>query len=415
MSPWTGKPVLRNMTPSMKTTSSEKDLFTARTFTVAWYWFLLAAFIAILLRWMPINPSSDWNLNFLRHTHSHVAFLGWVFNGFFAIALQLFIPKSSRKAFFILFMILQAGVVGMAASFPLQGYGGISIAFSTLHMLASACFAWWLWNSPCLEKGTRLWLRMALIFMLLSGLGPLVLGPLAVMDMRDHPAYTLAIYFYLHCQYNGWFIFFLIAAVWQRWKLLGGTMQDSHMRGAALALGIGTLANFSLSLLWLHPPWPVWLIAAGSAIAQIWGAWQLRPLLITAWERLETVLRMVLVLVIGCFVLKLLLQILSCLPMLAPLAHHRFIAIAFLHLVFLGIVTPSLIGWAWKSGWIRTGLFTQAGCFLFLAGSLMTELVLVIAAFAGLGGQVFPFLSEILLAAACIIAAGLILIRPTVA
>jgi hypothetical protein len=379
------------MMPSKDSRLPGNDLFTARTFTVAWYWFILAACIAI----------------------PHVAFLGWVFNGFFAIALQTFVPQARRRAFLILFLVLQVGVVGMAASFPLQGYGGISIAFSTLHMGASAVFAWWLWNSPQLEQGTRLWLRIALVFMLLSGLGPLILGPLAVMDMRDHPAYTLAIYFYLHCQYNGWFIFFLIAASWQRWIQCGGSMPPERMRTAAATLGLGTLLNFSLSLLWLHPPWPVWILAALSGFAQIWGAWQLRPLASMGWKRLDSTLRTIMLIIMVCLMAKLLLQMLACLPILAPLAYHRFIAIAFLHLIFLGIVTPSLVGWAWKAGWIHSGLLTRTGAALFLTGSLATELILVIAAFAGLGGVAIPKLLELLLGCAVVIAAGLVLVRPT--
>lgn len=403
---------MRIMPPDKETRNSQFDLFTARTFTVAWYWFLLAALIAILLRWFPVYPTNDWDINYLRHTHSHVAFLGWVFNGFFAIALREFIPAKSRKAYFILFLVLQVGVIGMAASFPLQGYGGVSIAFSTLHMMASAVFAWWLWNCSQLDSGTRLWLRMALIFMLLSGLGPLFLGPLAVMDMRDHPGYTLAIYFYLHCQYNGWFILFLIAAVYRRWQLLGGEMSPARLRASAIAIGAGTLLNFSLSLLWLNPPLAVWILAAASGLAQIWGMWQLRPIVKMAWQNFDKFLRVLLVIIISSLVTKLVLQILACLPVLAPLAYHRFIAIAFLHLVFLGIVTPSLYGWAWHAGWIHKGIITRIGHSLYLAGSLATELVLVTAALIGLGGLVLPNLQVILLGSAITIASGLVLVRP---
>jgi hypothetical protein len=126
-------------------------------------------------------------------------------------------------------------------------------------------------------------------------------------------------------------------------------------------------------------------------------------------------MRLVLSLIVGCFILKLLLQLLSCLPALAPLAHHRFIAIAFLHMIFLGIVTPGLALWAWNAGWIRKGRLSRTGGLLFLTGSIITELMLVLSALAGLAGHGIPYLPELLLAAATIIAGGVLLVRPTVA
>ncbi len=399
------------MNPSIK---DPQELYVSRTFTVAWYWFLLATFIAITIRWMQLHPVTGWNLNYIRHAHSHVAFLGWVFNGFFAISLQQFVPPARRRSFYSLFLVLQVAVAGMAASFPLQGYGAVSIVFSTLHMSGSAVFAWWLWRSPLVHPGAGAWLRMALAFMLLSGLGPLVLGPLAALDLRDHPAYMLAIYFYLHCQYNGWFILFLIAAAWQRWEDAGGGLEGIAKWSAWLGLGGGALGSFALSALWLDPPWPVWLAGGLAALAQLWGAWQLRPLFRWGWSKLDGPSRMVLILVAGCFVIKLLLQVLACLPVLAPLADHRFIAVAFLHLVFLGVVTPAIACWAWNAGWIRRGWLTRMGGLLFLAGSLFTELVLVASALAGQAGQPLPFVPELLVGAAGLILAGLLLVHPTV-
>ncbi|MCU0355278.1 MAG: hypothetical protein MUD08_16310, partial [Cytophagales bacterium] len=105
-------------------------------------WLGLAAGIGVLLRYAQVWPMPDgFNYRFWLHAHSHVMLLGWLFNALFANLLAAFVPPDRQPRYRTLFWVLQAAVLGMLLTFPVQGYAAFSIAFSTLHMVAAYVFA----------------------------------------------------------------------------------------------------------------------------------------------------------------------------------------------------------------------------------------------------------------------------------
>lgn len=381
-----------------------------RRFAVAWAFLLISAVLGVGLRLQQVFPVTGLNYSFLLHTHSHVAFLGWVFNAFFVAALRHFIPPAAAPGYDRLWWTMQVGVLGMIATFPFQGYAFASITFATLHTGAAAVFAWKLWHANQAVPAARLHLRAALGFMLLSGVGPIALGPLAAMGLRESPIYTLSIYLYLHCQYNGWFLFFLQALLLQRRHEAGYPSDGDAARRAARWLVVGCVLTYALSALWTQPH--AWVLGAAAAggLAQIIGCIEL-------WRALRgacppaTRLRPLEWIAAGCFLLKHGLQLVAALPGMTAFAYERFIAIAFLHLIFLGIVTPALIAWARENGWFPAGRWQRPALGLFLAGAALTELLLLVPTAAGLAGTalVLPLpLPHALLAASLVILVGLI-------
>lgn len=381
-----------------------------RRFVVAWAFLLVSAALGVGLRLQQVYPVAGLNYGFLLHTHSHVAFLGWVFNAFFVAALRHFIPPEAARSYDRLWWTMQVGVLGMMATFPFQGYAFASITFATLHTGAAAVFAWKLWRGNHAAFAARLHLRAALGFMLLSGLGPLALGPLAALGLRESPAYTLSIYFYLHFQYNGWFLFFLQALLLQRRHDAGYPPDGDAARRAARWLVAGCLLTYALSVLWTQPHAWVLGVAAAGGVAQIIGCFEL-------WRACRgsypsgTGLRPLEWVAAGCFFLKHGLQLAAALPGMTAFANERFVAIAFLHLIFLGIVTPALIAWAEESGWFPAVRWQRPALGLFLAGAAVTELLLLAPTAAGLAGTalVLPVpLPHALLAGSIAILVGLI-------
>ena len=348
---------------------------TQRMWRVALGYFALAAVLGALLRFLTLHPVPGLHAGHLLHTHSHIAFLGWVFNACFVLGLTAFPGQRPGKQWRRLWVVLQVGVIGMLVSYPIQGYGPISIAFSTLHMGASAVFAWWLWRATGASTAARPHLRVALAALVLSGLGPLALGPLAALDLRDSPGYTLAIYFYLHAHYNGWFVFFLQAIAVQA---AGKAVDRKKALRAAQWLAAGLVLTFAQSTLWLDPPSWVRLLAGIGGGMQLIGAVLLAQVLWPARKRLPSGIgRWLVVLAIASWGLKLVLQALAALPALATLANHRYIAIAFLHLIFLGLVTPGLLAAALHRRWLPDDKLTQLILGLFFTGALLGQLALV--------------------------------------
>lgn len=390
------------------TAESAAHALARRANAVAWAFFVIVALLGVLLRWQMLRPFGAVNYAYLLHAHSHVAFMGWIFNAFFALALRFWVGPDEVVGYRRLFWILQVAVVGMLVSFPLQGYALGSIAFSTLHMIGSGVFAWKLWGSQRVAPAARGWLRVALAFMVLSGLGPLALGPFAALGMRESPGYTLSIYFYLHCQYNGWFVFFLLAVLQQQLAEKDVPVLVGLTRRALTWLAIGAGLTYALSALWLHPPMWVRGVAWAGGVAQLFGCGcllaALRPARSFFAREWGGVSRQLMTLALGALVLKLTLQFLGAWPELTALANHRFIVIAFLHLVFLGVVTPVLIAWALDLGWLEWNARAKLGLALFLAGAAFTEIALVIPSV--LSGGAWLASAAVLLSAAVVLATG---------
>ncbi len=358
---------------------------------VALVFLVVVAVLGAVLRWAQVRPVAGFDYGHWLHAHSHTAFLGFVFNAFFAFALARFIPAEARAGQRRLFVVLQVAVLGMLATFPVQGYGPASIAFSTLHMGCAGVFAWRLWRARTATPGGRAHLRVALAALVLSGLGPLALGPLAALGLRDSPAYALCIYFYLHGQYNGWFLFFLQALLLQSREGPGAARDDAGTRLALASAswqGAGLVLTLAQSTLWLAPPGWVHAVAAAGGVAQLIGAGYFAAAVRRQGGRAgehaaraaSPVVRTLGALAVAGWGLKLVLQTASAAPGLEAWVNHRFVVIAFLHLVFLGVVTPALLAFACREGWLRDTGGLRVALGVFFAAAAMSELVLVAVA-----------------------------------
>ena len=383
-------------------------------FVVGFWFFVVAAAIGLLLRYLHVRPLGPLEYGHLLHAHSHTAFLGWVYNAFFALAVVFFVPGDELRFYKRLFLVTQVGVVGMLLTFPFQGYARESIVFSSFHMVCSGVFAWRLLRRNTAVPAARLYLATAFACFFLSVLGPLALGPMAAMDLRDTPWYPFAIYLYLHFQYNGWFVCFLLAVLVQH------TRPDTSLaRGARAAwpwIVLGLVGTVSVSALWMEPPPWVWLVAVVSGACQVAGFSHLglklrrsrcsdffssgtRLLALGAWL---------------AFYLKITLQWLAASPGISLLVNDRWVAIGFLHLIFLVSVTPLLWAYAVEIGWMRLDAVGRAGLAVYAVGVAVTQVLLVYGPLSAMADWTpFPFVRETLLAGAAALLAGALLGLPT--
>ncbi len=383
-------------------------------FAVAWGFLIATGVFGVLLRLQVVAPMPGVSYGNILHAHSHTAFLGWVFNAFFALAYLVFVDERERKPFIWLFVWLQAATVGMLVAYPLQGYGAASLSFTTMHMAGAVFFAVRLWRRSPAAPATRIYLRAALIFMLVSGAGPIALGPLAVMDLRDAPAYDLAIYWYLHFQYNGWFIFFLVALLAHYLRHQAGAARA--LRRAFPYLAAGVALTFALSVLWVtNAPWVYALCIAGAA-AQLAGCaiggrgvWAVRR----EWGIPGTIPAALLTTAAAAFILKCTMQLAAALPALYNLAVHHYTVIGFLHWIFLVVVSPALVGIGATRGWLAAGRRLHAGLLLWLVGVASSQFALFYPPIAtNLALPHLPNLMQFLLIAAALMLLGIIAIAP---
>ncbi len=364
------------------------------------------------------------------HAHSHLALLGWVYMALFLLLLTQFCqPEVLRsKQVRSMYGITQVTLIAMFAAFLAQGYAIGSIALSTLQILLSYWFAWWLWRQ--LSKQQRsvaagspvpLSIRIAkgsLLCLTASSIGPWTLAVLSAKQLQESPLYDAAIYFYLHLQYNGWFTLALVAILVRmlekRNVALPGKLVDGCYRLYAWSL----LPAYLLSVLWAVPgSGGLLAVAAAAAVCQ-WGA---ALLLLLALHRVRTaIIRMftdwsllLLLLSLAIFLVKSTLELGPVIPSLSEWIYgSRSVVIGYLHLTLLGFVSLFCLALFLEQGWMNgKKIGTRIGLTAFLLGFAMNELALFLQGLYDLLGLgVVSRLEGWLLAASAGMAAGLLII-----
>jgi hypothetical protein len=313
--------------------------------------FALAAGLGLFLRWQFLIPTPGIRYIYFLHGHSHVMFLGWVFNALYLSFVQEHIPEGGRRGFLNLFIGLQILVVAMMISFPIQGYGVYSIVFSSLHTLAVLAFIPLFFRQTKTDQRVSTWFaRTALVFFFISTAGPFFLGYLMSTHAGQTDWFNFSIYYYLHFQYNGFFLFGAFSLFFQ----LLEKKQIGFSRTRALSFGrwtaFGCIPAYALSILFARPGTLFNFIGAVAGAAQLAALlpflreiFRLRILLRSSLTRATTQLFQLALLAL---VLKNLLQLASAHQEIADLAYSfRHIVIAYLHLVLVGIITFFLLGW----------------------------------------------------------------------
>lgn len=340
--------------------------------------FLVAALMGLALRFSFIQ-SIDINYRFLTHAHSHVAMLGWVYLILFVLIVHYFIPEQ-KPIYQRLFWITQFAVVGMMISFPFQGYAVISISFSTLHILCSYAFVYLIWkHHKTKSKATSKLLRLALLFMLISTLGVWCLGPAVSMLGQASAFYQIAIQFFLHFQFNGWFLIAVIAILFHLFNI-----DDSNQFRLFFKLLItSTILTLALPIQWFAPHTILLYLNAIGIILQLATLYVFLKLIKPKKQLIRNQNSKLTVYLysfaIVCFILKSIVQSLSILPEFAQVVytHHNFV-IGFIHLLMLGVITGFLFTFILNTKLISYNKTLHTAVFSFLLGFVSTEIILLI-------------------------------------
>lgn len=320
--------------------------------------FFIASLFGLLLRWHLYQPIDGFVYPFWLHAHSHIMFLGWIFNALSAGFVISFIPATNQSWYLRIWIVLNALVVGMMVSFPMQGYGLYSITISTLHTMLVAVFIVRFFKDTRLVKTEALaFTRMALLFFLISAAGPFALGVVMAKGLGHTPLYHLAVYYYLHFQYNGVFTFGIFGLLLSLLDKNGVGIDTRKVRSFRILLIVSCFPAYILSTLWTNPGILLNMAGLIAALMQVVAApflfgavLPLRHQIIGSLSRSSRVL---LTVAFFSFVIKLLLQVLSAFPYFARLAYEvRHYVIAYLHLVLVGMISFFLLTWYEASQYI---------------------------------------------------------------
>jgi hypothetical protein len=301
--------------------------------------------------------------NFLS-AHSHFAFGGWVTLSLMVLYItNLLAPERQTKRIYqwILWGI-ELSALGMAITFPFEGYALFSIIFSTLFIFFTYAFTWIFLKDlrgTAADPLVKMLSISALASLVISSIGPFTLAYILATKTGNAILYRDSIYTYLHFQYNGFFTLSVFALFFNQLFVKVDLITKKKIRPFVILLCLSIVPALFLSLLW-HA-YNVYI----RALAIIGCALTILTLLFFftfAFKKTTysvytlSIARTLLALSMISFAIKMLLQIGTIIPSLGNAVFgYRPIIIGFLHLVFLGFVTFYIL-----SNFVRDNVFPFA-------------------------------------------------------
>ncbi|SNZ01493.1 hypothetical protein [Flagellimonas pacifica] len=342
---------------------------------------LLIALLGMALRLFQL-VELPFDYRFLVHTHSHVALLGWVYTALTTLIYKSYLSNASiHKKYQNLFWFTQATIVGMLLTFPFTGYALFSIIFSTLFLFASYFFMWlFLKYTSEKQKEAHSYkcIRISLCYMAISSIGPWALGIIMNTAGSGSDLYRNAIYFYLHFQYNGWFIIALLGLFLYILEQREINLPQKTFRPFFWMINLGVVLTFGISLLWMKPHFTIYIFSAIGSILQLLAMGVLMKSLYALSEKLKQATTklffFLMELVALLFLMKLIFQLIGTIPYFALVISSNIdLIIGYLHWTFLGVISTAILAFLSQFKLIH---LTKRTVILYLIGFFLTEALL---------------------------------------
>jgi hypothetical protein len=347
--------------------------------------FFIASLLGLVLRLAHVYEIPWLEFRKVMYAHFHVSMLGWLYLVIYSFVWSGFIEKSRRERpiYNRLFWFTQFSVTGMIFSFSFQGFGISSVIFVGLHLLASYLFVILVWrDKPKKSSPSELFLRTSLLWMLLSTVGALVVAFLVIANIRNLVLYHMAIQFFLHFQFNGWFTFAVLAIFYHELERMGLTFNLRIFRWFFWLLIVSCALTYALSVAWSNPH-PLLFFMNGTGVLLQLGAvfvflGMMRSLLHAYGKHLSPLVRIFFILALISFIFKILIQSAVVLPQVAVISYTiRQFVVGFVHLTVLGSVSAYIVGLLLHRGVISvSSLRGRWGSWIFLVSFILLEIVL---------------------------------------
>lgn len=357
------------------------------------------------------------NQKHLQHGHSHFAFIGWITHTLFVLmagAIQRDNPLINTGIYRKLIICNLVCAYGMLISFTAQGYGAFSISFSTLSILVAYTFAFFMFRDlkNLSDRPYASWFVAGLWFNIISSVGTFTLAFMMASHNFNQNMHLASLYFYLHFQYNGFFMFACIGLLLARLHLQ--KLEFGQNKKIFWMFFLSCIPAYFLSVLWAKLPLWLLILVAISAVVQLW-AWIKLVIAIKDRLRMDASLfksgRYLFLIIVIAVSSKYLLQLGSTIPSVSKLAFgFRPIVIAYLHLILLAIISVFLVSYVYYYKLIKVNRLTTVALLIFIAGVYLNEIVLGVQGVASFSYTVVPYVNQILFFIAVLIFTGLVLL-----
>lgn len=381
--------------------------------------FFLVSLLGTLMRYNLVFSLPGFTHKFMQESHSHFAFYGWVSSCiyiFVANYIQKNKPDFNNIKYQILMISNQIGSYGMLFSFLYGGYYWLSIVFSAIALFTGFAYCLFVWkDTKTIKDPAIIWLKYAAFFAVFSAIGIFGLAYFSSQKEAFEEIYRASGYFYLHYQYNGFFLFSCIGIVWISLRKYGFTISKRDNKITFILLFLGTFLGYGLSVLWMKSA-QNWFLPMGIVgIIQLFGAVKIHKIVVQQWKNISATMKTeskLLLKIVGItFLLKFVLQGLSAIPEIGVLAFNNInIVIAYLHLVLLVGVSLFLI---WKIGEFQENKdrkFFKFGLYILVFGVISNEIILILSSLFSVIYIPFSFAKYGLLLVSGLISIGILMI-----
>lgn len=319
----------------------------------------------------------------ILHAHSHIAVLGWCFLAAFIIYCHMIWDEIQAKKEAVLIAITTFIVsILMFIAFLYQGYALYSIILSSIHILVEYWAIIFIIKTSKklhdIPRIVKMFLYGSLISLFISSIGPWSLGVIGAKGLKDSPLFDMAIYFYLHFQYNGW-LFFMIIGLFLLFLHHKKLLQKENMFTVGFFITfIALFPAFLLSILWYDVGSIgitfAWVGAIGQLIGTLIIAVELFRQLMQVTERKKRSLQLLLFTVFSLLIIKSVLELgLLHVPFAQMIYETRSVVIGYLHLTFLGFITLALFTLFVFTNMLPERKLVFCGFYLFLTGFIVNE------------------------------------------
>lgn len=368
--------------------------------------FLIVALLGVTMRYKILYSMPFLDQKHLQEAHSHFAFYGWITNVIYVLILNYMHKINAQidlKKYEKLIVVNLIASFTMLGAFLYGGYFWASIAGSTVALLCSfVFFFFFVRDAKKIQDFSKLWFLAGLFFAVISSVGVFNLGYMMMSKTATQDLYLASEYYYLHFQYNGFFIFSCIGFLLLSMKQAGSGISEKQNKLIFWLLFIGCVIGYGLSVLWMKMPVSIFAVIVVATIMQTIGAVLLFVFIKKNWTNLvlkwSPMHRFVLLYAGFAFAVKIALQLGSTIPALNQFAFgFRNVVIAYLHLVLLMCIATFLVNQILATHYFTITNKLLMGFKLLLLGIFLNELILGLMGVFSIKYISIPFANEMLL------------------
>ena len=361
--------------------------------------FFVVSVVGVMMRYNMAFSLPGLTHKFTQEAHSHFAFYGWVSASIYLFVTKYLSEISAKlnlKKYQYLMIANQIGSYGMLFTFLYGGYFWLSIIFASIALFTGfAYFIFLLIDTKSNRNPEIIWLKSGAFFATISAIGIFGLAYFSSRKDEFEVLFRASTYFYLHYQYNGFFLFSCVGLLLISLKKYGIQISEKMNKTIFFLLFIGCFFGYGLSILWTEIPDLLYGFFTIVSLIQLLGAWKLWSFV---WKNRSKFsenhfIQKLLLAVVGCsFLMKFILQIASAIPSLGIYAFNSInIVIAYLHLVLLLGISLFLIWKIVDLDYFKFDKTVKCGILLMVFGIVLNEIILSLAAIFSI--FYIPFLS----------------------